>query len=61
MWKDEIVDEVRRNREEHAAKFNHDVKAIFEDAVKEQRESGRKLVSPSPKRPENEPAFEFQR
>jgi hypothetical protein len=61
MWKDEIVDEVRRNREEHAAKFDHDLKAIYEDAVKEQRASGRKVVSPSPKRPEPEPVLAHQR
>ena len=45
MWKDEIVEEVRRVREEHAAKFNHDLKAILDDARKRQRESGRKSVS----------------
>lgn len=51
MWKDEIVEEVRRIREEHAAKFNHDLKAIYEDAVKRQKLSGRKLVSFPPKKP----------
>lgn len=30
MWKDEIVEEVRRIREANAAKFNHDLKAIYE-------------------------------
>lgn len=51
MWKDEIVEEVRRIREEHAAKFNHDLKAIYEDAVKRQKLSGRKVVSFPPRRP----------
>ena len=51
MWKDEIVDEVRRIREEHAAKFNHDLKAIYDDAVKQQKLSGRKIVSFRPKKP----------
>jgi len=61
MWKDEIVDEVRRDREEHAAKFDHDLKAIYDDAAKEQMKSGRPLVSPSPKRPEVETTLELQR
>ena len=52
MWKDEIVEEVRRVREEHAAKFNHDLKAILDDARKRQRESGRKTVSFPPRKPE---------
>ena len=51
MWKDEIVEEVRRIREEHAAKFNHDLKAIYDDAVKQQKLSGRKVVSFRPKKP----------
>ena len=54
MWKDEIVEEVRRVREEHAKKFDHNLKAIYEDAVKEQRDSGRKVVSLRPKRPKPE-------
>ena len=41
MWKDEIVEEVRRIREENAAKFDHDIDAIVADARRLQRESGR--------------------
>lgn len=52
MWNDEVVEEVRRIREEHAAKFDHNIKAIYEDAVKEQQASGRKVVSLPPKKPE---------
>ena len=51
MWKDEIVEEVRRIREEHAAKFNHNLKAIYDDAVKQQKLSGRKIVSFRPRKP----------
>jgi hypothetical protein len=50
MWKDEIVEEVRRIREEHAAKFDHDVDAIVADARKRQRASGRKTVSFPPRK-----------
>jgi hypothetical protein len=44
-WKDEIVEEVRRVREEHAAKFNYDISAICADIRRKQAESGRIVVS----------------
>ena len=40
-----IVEEVRRSREKHAAKFNFGLKAIIDDAKRRQHESGRKVVS----------------
>jgi hypothetical protein len=42
---DPIVDEVRRIRDAHAAKFNYDPKAIFRDIKELERRSGRKFVS----------------
>jgi hypothetical protein len=45
MGRDEIVDEVRRIREEQAARYNFDIKAILAAAKKRQRKSGRKVVS----------------
>jgi hypothetical protein len=42
---DPIVEEVRRLREEHAARFNYGVDAIFEDLRKRQKEMDRPLVS----------------
>ncbi len=45
MADDYIVDEVRRVREEQAAKHGFDVKAILTAAKKRQRRSGRKVVS----------------
>ena len=45
MMKDEIVEEVRKAREEHAAKFNYDLRAILADARKRQKKSGHKVVS----------------
>jgi hypothetical protein len=44
-WRDEIVEEVRRIREEHAARFNYDIAAIVADARRRQQEGGRKVVS----------------
>ena len=42
---DPIVDEVRRIRDAHAAKFNYDLKAIFRDIKEQEKVSGRKYVS----------------
>jgi hypothetical protein len=50
MWKDEIVEEIHRIREEYAKSFNYDLDAIFADLRKKQTESGREVVSLSRKR-----------
>jgi hypothetical protein len=42
---DPIVDEVRRVREEHAARFGYDLWAIFRDIKERQARSGLKFVS----------------
>lgn len=51
MWKDAIVDEIRKAREEHAAKFNYNLEAIFNDLKEQEKRSARKVVSLPPKRP----------
>ena len=51
MWTDPIVEEVRREREAHAAKFNYDLEAIYRDVKSKEQQSGRKLVSLPPKQP----------
>jgi hypothetical protein len=52
---DPIVAEVRRAREEYAAKFNYDLTAIREDLQRLQTSSGRKYVSPPSEHPELHP------
>ena len=52
MWKDPIVEEVRRVREDHAAKYGYDLDAICEALRKEQQASGRTVVSLPPKKPQ---------
>jgi hypothetical protein len=42
---DPIVDEVRRVRDEHAARFNYDLDAIFRDIKEQEKKSGRKFVN----------------
>ena len=44
-WNDEIVEEVRRTRDEYAAKFNYDISAICADIRRKQKESGRKVIA----------------
>ena len=48
MMRDEIVAQVRQTREQQAAKFNYDVKAIVADARKQQKHSGHRVVSFAP-------------
>jgi hypothetical protein len=49
MSRDPIVDEIRRIREQGAAKHNFDVDAILTAARKRQRRSKRKVISFVPK------------
>ena len=45
MTRDPIVEEIRKNRQEIAARFKFDLKAIIADAQKRQRGRGKRLVS----------------
>jgi hypothetical protein len=45
MWKDEVLEEIHRIREEHAKSFNYDLKAICDDLRKRQAASGRQIIS----------------
>jgi len=44
MWHDEIVEEVRKARDEYAARFNYDIRAIAQDAREKQGENGETIV-----------------
>jgi len=45
MPEDPIVNEVRKFRDQGAAKFGYDLRAIAEDSMKRERQSGRRVVS----------------
>ena len=47
--KDPIVEEVRKIRDAHAAKFNFDLHAICEDLRKKEKSCGHPVVSLPPK------------
>ena len=50
MLNDPIVEEIRRIRDEHAAQFNYDLDAIFDDIKKSEKELGPPLVTLPPNR-----------
>lgn len=47
---DPFVDEIRQYRDAHAARFNYDLKAIYEDIKRREKEreqaTGRKFIAP---------------
>jgi len=49
---DPIVDEVRRVRDAHAAMFNYDLDAIFQDIKEQEKRSGLNFVSYPPRKAE---------
>lgn len=50
MWNDPIVEEVRKARDAHAAKYNYNLEAIFKALKEEEVKSGNKFVKLPPKR-----------
>ncbi len=50
MWKDPIVEEVRKIRDAHAAQYDYDLKAIYQAVKEEEAASGRTFVKLPPKR-----------
>ena len=45
MWKDPVIEETRKLRDEYASQHHHDIDAIFEDIQKRQAKAEKKLVS----------------
>jgi hypothetical protein len=50
VWNDPIVEEVRRVRDAHAARFGYDLRAIYEDFKARERALGREVLYLPPKR-----------
>jgi hypothetical protein len=51
MQFDPMGEEVRRVREEHAARFHYDLDAIFLDIKESERQSGCRFVTYPPRKP----------
>ncbi|HEW98017.1 MAG: hypothetical protein DRR16_18815 [Candidatus Parabeggiatoa sp. nov. 3] len=45
MWKDTIVEEIYKYRDEYAKQFNYDIHLICQDVRKKQGEGGRRVVT----------------
>ena len=50
MWEDPIVAEVRKIRDAHAARFNYNLKAIYQN-LKQQEQASERVFVPYPPRP----------
>ncbi len=50
MWRDPIIEELHKIREDYARQFNFDIHAICKDIQKKQGQSGREIVSFPPRR-----------
>ena len=48
--KDQIVEEVRRHRQEHSERFNNDLDAICDDLRRHQKECGHPVVRLKPRK-----------
>ena len=49
MWNDEIVEEVRKVRDEYAAQFKYDFEAIFRDLKQQEEKSAREIITRPPR------------
>jgi hypothetical protein len=47
---DPILQEVRRIKEAHAARFNYDIRAMVKSLQEDEKKSGHKVVSPPRRR-----------
>jgi hypothetical protein len=61
MGKDPIVEEVRRIRQQYAARFNYDLAAIFSDLQDRQARGEVAVVSRNPRRPRVQPVAHRRR
>ena len=48
---DEIIEEIRRYRESHAASLDYDLKRITQDLQRQERESGMRIVERPRRKP----------
>jgi hypothetical protein len=49
MWKDLIVEEIHKYRDEYAKQFNYDIHAICKDIRTKQGSDGRRVISLKPR------------
>ncbi len=52
MYEDEVIRELRRIKEEHAAQYGYDIRKMVRALREKQEREGRKVVSPPRRRVE---------
>ena len=55
-WKDEIVEEVRKARDAYAARFDYDLKRMFEDLKRKEEQNPASRANLKPLRPREQRA-----
>ena len=53
MWKDPIIDDLHKIREDYAREFGFEVDGIFQDIERRQEQSDQEHVSFPPRKPES--------
>ncbi len=51
MWKDPVVEKVRKLRDQYASQLGYDIHQIFQDIQKRQAQTGKVIVSCPPRIP----------
>ena len=55
LGEDEIIREIRKYRQDHAASLGGDLQRIYEDIKQREIQSGRQVVRLPPKKPDSAP------
>jgi hypothetical protein len=53
MWKDSIIEEIRKHRDEYSKRFNDDLHLICKDIRGKQGYNDRRVVAPMPRPAKN--------
>ena len=51
IWKDEIVEEVRKARDSYFAQFDYDLERVFADLKEKERQHPERMVTLKPRKP----------
>ncbi|MFH0975319.1 MAG: hypothetical protein V1874_06015 [Spirochaetota bacterium] len=49
MWKDSIIEEIHKYRDDYLKQFNYDIHEICKDIRKKQNQNERQLIAPKPR------------
>lgn len=49
MWKDSIIEEIHKYREDYLKQFNYDLHAVCQDIRKKENKNERPFITPKPR------------